>query len=253
MLDTVGIVQTCFETDRERANATRKLNGKTVLEWIVRRVTDCQQLDGVVVLTDDRTENQFVSDIIPADVPVFSSSRPDALSRFAAALEEFSADSAVRVRTDYPFVDPMLLDRLITTAQSHPSCDYASYCLRDGRPAILSPVGVCGEWFRSSALFRAARKATDIVDRRNVTQYLYTHPKKFNICLISAPNQIDRDDVRLTVRIEEDWDNVQTILDALGPDELDWQRIADLLDHQPALRERMAVLNRENDESQTPV
>ena len=37
--------------------------------------------------------------------------------------------------------------------------------------------------------------------------------------------------------------DLQTILDALGPDGLDWHRIASLLDQQPALRERMADLN----------
>ena len=37
---------------------------------------------------------------------------------------------------------------------------------------------------------------------------------------------------------------VQEIFDALGPDSLDWQGIAGLLDQHPALRKRMADLNR---------
>jgi spore coat polysaccharide biosynthesis protein SpsF (cytidylyltransferase family) len=61
--------------------------------------------------------------------------------------------------------------------------------------------------------------------------------------LIPAPHQLDRDDVRLAVEGEEDWDNTQDIFDALGPD-TDWQRIAGLLDHQPGLRKRMETLNR---------
>jgi spore coat polysaccharide biosynthesis protein SpsF (cytidylyltransferase family) len=46
------------------------------------------------------------------------------------------------------------------------------------------------------------------------------------------------------VDIEEDWDHAEAIYEALGPERLDWQRIARLLDHQPALRSRMAALNR---------
>ncbi|HZZ28429.1 MAG TPA: hypothetical protein VFE46_10545 [Pirellulales bacterium] len=62
--------------------------------------------------------------------------------------------------------------------------------------------------------------------------------------LIPAPQGLDRDDVRLTIGSEEDWEHAQAIFEALGPEQLDYQRIAGLLDHQPALRQRMAALNR---------
>ena len=81
-------------------------------------------------------------------------------------------------------------------------------------------------------------------DREHVTRYLYSHPEKFNLRLIPAPAEIDREDVRLTVDLDEDWDHALAIYEALGPERLDWQRIARLLDHQPALRSRMAALNR---------
>jgi spore coat polysaccharide biosynthesis protein SpsF len=244
MLETLGIVQACFPSPHSRARAARKLGGKSVLEWIVRRATDCQQLDGVIVVTSDAPANQFVLDLVPLDVPVYVGSQPDALGRFAAALGEYPAESAVRICAVSPFVDPVLIDRLISTARANPQCDYVSYCSRDGRPAILSPVGVYAEWVRTRSLLKAAGRAKSRTDRESVTRYLYSHPEKFNIRLIPAPAGIDREDVRLTCEIEEDWENALAIFEALGPEELDWQRIAQLLDHQPALRSRMAALNR---------
>ncbi len=220
------------------------MGGKSVLEWIVRRVTDCQQLDGVIVVTCSAAENRFVTGLVPMDVPVFTGATSEPLGCIAASLEEYPAETAVRVGAQFPFVDSILIDRLVTDAEGHPECDYMSYCCRDGRPAILSPVGLYAEWFRTKSLLRAAKLARTEADRRSVTGYLYSHPEKFNIRLIPAPSQIDRDDVRLTVDIEEDWENTLTIFEALGPEELDWQRIADLLDHHPALRQRMAALNR---------
>lgn len=244
MLKTLGIVEACYRSDAARANACRKLGGKSVLEWVVRRTTDCQQLSGVIVVTTDTPENRFVADLVPLDVPVFVSSKTEPLDCVLAALEQYQAEAAVRISSTCPFIDPMLLDRLVTTAESDPECDYVSYESRDGRPAILSPVAVYGEWFRNTALRRAANKVTLRLDRQHATRYMYSHPEKFKIHLIPAPEQIDRDDVRLTVDIDEDWEHALTIFEALGPDELDWQRIADLLDHQPALRKRMAALNR---------
>ena len=61
--------------------------------------------------------------------------------------------------------------------------------------------------------------------------------------LIPAPAPLDREDLRLSVRVEEDWEHAQMLLDALEPDRLDWQGISSLLERQPELRQRMALLN----------
>ncbi len=244
MLKTLGIVQACFTSQHFRSIACRRIGAQSLLEWVVRRVTDCTRLDGVIVIACKRQEHRCIRELIPSDVPVFVGDQPDALHRFAKALEEYPAESVVRVRGDNPFIDTELIDRLVTSTQSQPNCDYASYCLQDGRPAILSPVGIYAEWFRASALRRAVRATKTPTDREHVTRYIYSHPEKFNVRLIPAPPQLDRDDVRLTIDMEEDWDNTLVIYDALGPESMDWQRIAGLLDQQPALRQRMAALNR---------
>jgi spore coat polysaccharide biosynthesis protein SpsF len=201
-------------------------------------------LDGVIVVACDVPECRALTALVPADVPVFYSREPDLLTRFVRALEEYPAETVVRVHGDNPFVDPALIDRLVTAAQAHGKCDYVTYCTRDGRPAILSPVGIYAEWFRARALRRSARLAVDPADRGEVTRYLYAHAEKFRVRLIPAPAEIDREDVRLTIDSDEDWDHALAIYEALGPEALEWQRIAELLDHQPALRRRMAVLNR---------
>jgi spore coat polysaccharide biosynthesis protein SpsF len=244
MLKTLGVVQACFHSPRFRSNATRKLDGRSLFDWVIRRVTDAMRLDGIIVVASEAEGRESISRMVPRDVPIFFGEGGDALAHFTKALEQYPAECVVRILGDNLFIDPGLIDRLVTTAEAHPDCDYASYCSRDGRPAILSPASVYAEWFRASALRKAERAARNELDREHVTRYLYSHPEKFNLLLIPAPTEIDRDDVRLTIDIEEDWDHVLTIFDALGAERLDWQRIARLLDHQPALRNRMAALNR---------
>ena len=122
--------------------------------------------------------------------------------------------------------------------------DYIGYCSRTGRPAVMSPLGMLGEWFRAAALRQADATAVEEFHREQITGYLYSHPEQFHLRLIPVPPELDRDDVRLTIDGEEDWEHTQTIFEALDPEHLDYQRIAMLLDHQPALRERMAELNR---------
>jgi len=244
MLGTLGIVQACQTSREPGCHLRRRLGGRPLLEWVIRRVTDCTRLDGVIVVACDAEEHRFIADLVPMDVPVFFGNQADPMDRFVRALEQYPARSIVRVRGDNPFIDPVLIDRLVRTAEEHPACDYVSYMSADGRPAILSPVGVYAEWLRAAALRKAARNAKDPSDRAHVTRYVYSHPERFQLRLIPAPCEIDRDDVRLTVDGEEDWEHALAIFDALGPDCLDWQRIAVLLDHQPVLRRRMAALNR---------
>lgn len=244
MLKTLGIVQACCHSRHYHCRAARKLGGRSVLEWVIRRVTDSLRLDGVIVLTCDEADHRFMRTLVPPDVPVFAGTKSDSLARFSQALEQYAAEAVVRVRGDNLFIDPALIDRLVSTADEHRHCDYLSYCLRDGRPAVHSPLGIFAEWIRSAALHKAARVAKHPQDREDVTRYINSHPEKFTIRLIPAPPEIDRDDLRLTIEMEEDWDHVLTIYEALGPERMDWQWIADLLDHHPALRSRMAALNR---------
>lgn len=248
MLRHLGMIQACFHQPRFRANARRKMGGRPALEWVVRRVTDSIRLDGVILVAcdaEDRCRSEL-SRLVPSDVPIAFGEDADVLGRFVKALEQYPADGVVRVRGDDIFVDPGLIDRLVTKAESCPDCDYVGYCSRDGRPAILSSAGVYAEWFRVTALRRADRLASDPSDREHITSFFHAHPEKFNLQFVRAPAEIDREDVRLTVDIEEDWEHALAIFDALGPEQFDWQRIARLLDHQPALRSRMAALNRDH-------
>jgi spore coat polysaccharide biosynthesis protein SpsF len=137
----------------------------------------------------------------------------------------------------------VLIDRLVVAAQQA-HCDYLGYCRGDGRPAMHSQVGLVAEWCSCEALREADRRMSRSAQRDNPATCLLSHPEKFRVRLMPLPALLDRDDVRLRVELEEDWEHAQVIYDALAHDEWDWQRVARLLDQQPALRMRMAALNR---------
>lgn len=242
-MNTLGIVHVPRTPDHVEAKFVRKLGGKSLLELVVRRATDCQRLDAVVIVGGDPQQDELIAQLAPPDVPVFAGRQGDALARAAAAAVQFGARSIVRICTCHPFVDPVLIDRLVSTADAHPACDYVGYCRSDGRPAIYSQVGVFAEWCSTAALRRTDRVATRAVDRDQVTSYIVGHPETFTVRLVPLPHELDRDDLRLRVESEEDWEHAQVIFDALGHEEWDWRRVAELLDHQHALRRRMALLN----------
>ena len=244
MAGTLGIVEieSTPAAPQSVGLASRRLGGKPLLEWVVRRVTESLFLDRVIVVVEPAMEDA-VRALTPRDISIFVSQQPDMLGRFAAAAREFDAHQLIRVGVDNPFVDPALIDRLVCTANAHPGCDYIGYYLHDGQPAAQSTLGVFAEWARADAIFKAEAVAKIDVDRQHATRYLYSHPELFQLRLIPVPTQLDRHDVRLSIVGEEDWENAQMILDALGPENLAWQEIAGLLDSQPRIRQQMATLN----------
>lgn len=253
MTNTLGIVEVppirarCRDqASRVGSIASRRFGGKSLVEWVVRRVTESLLLDQVVVVCDV-AQAEVVQRLAPPDVPVFVSPQPDALGRFAATVRNCDATQVVRVPLGCPFVDPELIDRLVCTAGVNPGFEYIGYFSLDGRPAVLSKLGLFAEWCRAEALYRADNQASSLEDRAGPTKYIYSHPEEFQLRFIPVPAKLDRRDVRLTVDVEEDWDLAQIIFEALGPESLDWHRIAALLDQQPSLRQRMALLN-ESDE-----
>ena len=115
MLKTLGIVQACFGSSRFHGLAGRRLGGQPLLSWVVRRVTDATQLDGVIVLARDPAEHRSVVELVPPDVPTFICNEADALHRFSRATEEYPAEAVVRIRGDSPFIHPGLIAESAST------------------------------------------------------------------------------------------------------------------------------------------
>jgi spore coat polysaccharide biosynthesis protein SpsF len=227
--------------------ARRRFGGKSLLEWVVRRVSDAERLGGIVVLAGDDSLSRQLCENCPPDARILHCHARDALGRFAEAARSLPCEGLVRLNVSHPFVDPDLIDRLIAGATGA-DCDYASFSFSDGRPVMESKLGVFAEWCHVSAIVRADRLATNPADRGDATRYLYSRPDLFSLKMIAVPPQLDCDDLRLAIHDEEDWEELQTIFDALGPESLDWQYIAALLDRQPTMRARMAHRNRQSAE-----
>ncbi|HZL89199.1 MAG TPA: NTP transferase domain-containing protein [Pirellulaceae bacterium] len=215
--------------------ARRRFGGKTLLEWVVRRVGDAQRLSQIVVVAGDDLLTRTLAELAPADVRTYVSRAEDPLGRLADVAREFQPDAVVRLSVSTPFVDPVLLDRLITVGINDDECDYVGYRFGDGRPAVESKMGVFSEWCRTKAILRADREARHAEDRQHPTRYLHGHGEKFTLRFLPAPAKLDRDDLCLAIHDEEDWEHVELILDALGPESLDWQYIMALLDRHPYL------------------
>lgn len=249
MLKTLGCVLLSSSeatpiSDHVGAFASRQLAGTPLVDWVVRRATEAQRLSDVVVIIPRGCNETELRELVPPNVQIFVSEKNDGLAQVCDCLESFPAEAVVRIRIESPLVDPSLLDRLITALEGEPAIDYATFAATDGASLLHAQLGLIAEYCRSAALTRANLKATEAGHRSDPMHFVRSHPEEFALRLLPVPKELDRDDLRLSLKNQEDWEHAEQVVEALGADELDWHRIARLLDRQPALRERMAFLNR---------
>lgn len=251
MLRTVGVVEIDGETAAEDrlgggSLAERRFGGRSLVEWVARRVTEAQQLDAVVIVADRAAPCSRIRRLAPPDTPLHISAAADSLGRLAETVRRYPCQAIVRVRLRDAFVDPVLIDRLVSTAAAV-DCDYVGFRIQDGCLAMLSRIGMFAAWFRSAALQQADRESACGSRGRCPARHMLARADRYRVRMAAAPPALDRADLRLAIELEDDWGHAHEIIDALGPDQLDWQAIAELLDRQPEMRQRMARLNAAQD------
>lgn len=149
----IAIIQCRLSSSRLPAKAALDLHGKPLLARVIERVRMARALDGVVVATSDRHEDDIVEAIARNEgTGVYRGSLSDARDRLLNCALEARADVFLRVTADNPFVEPALLDQLVLARQDDPDCTYAVHDL--GRVVH----GTASELVETSAFDHAIRK-----------------------------------------------------------------------------------------------
>ena len=98
------------------------------------------------------------------------------MDRYYKAAKKFKADVIVRICADCPFIDPLIIDKILKVFETK-SYDYISNTIK---PTF--PDGFDVEVFSFSVLQEIWRKAEDKYDREHVTPFIIKSKKfkKFN-------------------------------------------------------------------------
>ncbi len=112
-MKTVAIIQARMRSTRLPGKILEKVCGRTVLEHDIIRIGAASLVDAVVVATSDlAVDDQVAQEAVRAGAEVSRGSEEDVLSRFHLAAREHQADVIVRMTSDCPLFDPVLLDSL---------------------------------------------------------------------------------------------------------------------------------------------
>lgn len=205
-------------------------SGITVLQQVIRRLKTSKQIKEIIIATTIAHEdNKIVSIAEKERVNFFRGSEKDVLKRFYLSALENDLDVIVRVTSDCPCIDPLIVDQVIETHIVTRS-DYTSNTLGG------FPRGLDVEVFNFKVLEKAFKEATHDFEREHVTPYIYEKlSEKFKITPIISDNEYDSD-IRLTLDTIEDYTFLCCLYDYLQEDLFNSDKIIFLLKKKPWLK-----------------
>lgn len=207
-------------------------SGITVLEQVVRRLNKCDVVDEVIVATTtDKADDGVVRLAKKAGAKAFRGSREDVLSRYFAAAAKYKLDAVVRITSDCPCADPVLIEKIIRRHLAT-GADYTANTVKQ-----TYPDGFDVEVFSFKALESCNERAVLPPEREHVTFYMRSHPEMFRVGSYEAPKGKRRPELRVTLDTPADYALLCSVYDALyrADKYFGWKAVLKLFSDKPWL------------------
>jgi spore coat polysaccharide biosynthesis protein SpsF len=115
-----AVILSRYNSMRLPGKALMMLNGKTVIETIVERLTQVLDLDDIVIATSvEDTDNPIVEFAHNKGFNIYRGSLENVAERFYLAAKKQDWDYAIRINGDNVFVDIKLLQQMIDVAKNN--------------------------------------------------------------------------------------------------------------------------------------
>jgi spore coat polysaccharide biosynthesis protein SpsF len=181
-----------------------KLNGQTLMEWVIHRTKKAKNVDEVVLATSKKAIDDILEKVaIECNCQVFRGSESDVLGRYAATSKKYEADVVVRICADRPLVDPMLIDQAIDVFnRSSADLVYNHISSKDQ----WWPRGFGAEVLSAKDLIDLDNNVTDEFEREHVTLHMWNNTGKYELLAARCPPSINPGFMDLKLDVDEKGD-----------------------------------------------
>lgn len=227
-MKVVAIIQARMGSTRLPGKVLKDLAGETVLARVVNRTCRARLLNELVVATSVRsTDDAIVRECERLGVACFRGDETDVLDRYYRAAQHFQADVVVRITSDCPLIDPVLIDEHIRRLLDR--WTQVDFVTNMAQPTF--PLGLAVEAMPGDVLIRMHRMSNTAQLREHVTTLAYVEPGLFRIEHITHSQDLSH--LRWTVDTSEDLELVRLIVQHFDDDQFSWTEVLPLLDRNP--------------------
>ena len=185
----VVIIQARMGSSRFPGKMMEKLNGHTLMEWVIHRTKKAKNVDEVVLATSKKAIDDILEKVaIENNCQVFRGSESDVLGRYAETSIKYEADVVVRICADRPLVDPMLIDQAIDVFnRSSADLVYNHISSKDQ----WWPRGFGVEVLSAEELINLDNNVTDGYEREHVTLHMWNNTSRYELLAAQCPDDIN--------------------------------------------------------------
>ena len=242
MVNVILVTQARVGSTRLPSKILKEIGGISLLQIHLERLKKSRYGDNLVVATtfEDGVE-QIIKIANSVQVAYYQGDTDDVLGRFYNAVKDRNPDYIVRVTSDCPLLDPVLMDEIIQLAVDN-NLDYTTNTLIENFPD-----GQDVEVIKWSALKKSWIETTLNSDREHVTPYVRKNSSFFGKGLFTSKNfdsSVNYNKVRMTVDEIKDFDAIKTLVDNLGTNK-NWKVYTDYILNNPDLFFNQKIIRNE--------
>jgi len=222
----VAIVQVRLGSTRLPNKVLAELGGQPALRLLLNRLGRARLVDEIVVATTINFRDGKLEELVQSwGYQVVRGSEQDVLSRYVLGVRRAHADVVVRITGDCPFVDPTLVDQVVS--------DFLGSGAEYGATSGEFPDGFDIQVTTRERLLQAQERATDRFDREHVMPWIIRTASTTSI----VPCHGDYSDQRVTLDEPEDLIVLRNVVDYFGRDDFCLEEVTALMDARPDLFE----------------
>ena len=203
-----------------------ELNEKnTVLDYVIKQLKFSKKIKNIILATTTQKQDEKIIEYAKKnDLDYFRGKELDVLDRYYKCAKEFSLDPILRITSDAPFLDPIVIDKVIEKYEK------SNYDFVSNNMIRTYPIGIDAEIFSMEALEKTWKEADLPSEREHVTSYMKKKDvfKKFNL-----KNNSKIPIYRLTVDRKEDLEFLRTISSKISKQPILLKDILDLFTKEP--------------------
>lgn len=124
-MKVLGVIPARYGSTRLPAKPLLKINGKPLLEWVIRGVQEAQTLTDLVVATD-HTEIAQLAKNLGVRAVMTDSDLPSGSDRVWAVAQNENADIVLNIQGDEPLIEPLWVDKLVNALKERPNIQMAT-------------------------------------------------------------------------------------------------------------------------------
>lgn len=233
MVKVIGVTQARLGSTRLPGKILLTIQDKTILQLHLERASKAKKIYKWIVATTEEQGTDVICEIASnLSIEYFKGSLHDVLDRFYNAVKNDNPDYVVRITSDCPLVDPILIDSVVDYALEN----NLAYCMTSEE----YPDGVDVEIFKFEWLKKAYDHAKLGSDREHVTPYIRRSLAGSKISKL-FPSSVDHSGIRFTVDEEDDFKAVERLIANLGADK-GWIEYANFIENNQNLFKNQGMI-----------